>query len=124
MCRHDRDCPATLLSVESYPEYRLRWKLIWGTLLAVLGMFLILFSVNTLYWLAYFILNKCSPETEENAGTTNRLWPATRPANGHTLHFCAWWLSLCSVVAQNAFFGLVTGQVRSLSACAAGIMSQ
>ncbi|CAJ1441256.1 unnamed protein product [Effrenium voratum] len=75
MCRHDRDCPATLLSVESYPEYRLRWKLIWGTLLAVLGMFLILFSVNTLYWLAYFILNKCSPETEENAGTTNRLWP-------------------------------------------------
>lgn len=69
-------CPATELSVESYPEFNLRWKLLSGVAIVILGTMMVLFSVNAIYAMAYTILYRCSPEGTQQKGSHERsLWP-------------------------------------------------
>lgn len=68
-------CPATELSVESYPEFNLRWKLLSGVAIVILGTMLVLFSVNAIYAMAYTILYRCSPETQAKGTHERSLWP-------------------------------------------------
>ena len=64
------------LSVESYPEFNLRWKLLSGVAIVILGTMMVLFSVNAIYAMAYTILYRCSPEGAQQKGSHERsLWP-------------------------------------------------
>lgn len=82
-------CPDTTLHVESLGEKQLSLRLTNGFFAIVLGTLFVLFAVNALYWLAYWILYQCSPDSDPRA-SRQRLWPVMcgRCDRGHLTSLC------------------------------------
>ena len=78
-------CSPSLIDVEFSPGYSQRSKLWVGAAIMVFGPAGILFCVNAMYWVAYFVLYRISSQTPAGTGRKSHLWPVfmARPSHRH-----------------------------------------